>query len=124
MLALNSQRDPFYYTMYIGVPIALLAGLAMCSGRPGTRFWTVVVVACAIASLGAHTPLYPALQEIVPPLKTFRFPVKYLSLAAFGLAVLAAMAFQWLLDRDAPPRALRIVLIATGVTAALTYVLI
>ena len=124
MLALNSQRDPFYYTMYVGVPIVLLAGVAMCSARPGTGFWTVVVIACAIASLGPHTPLYPALQEIVPPLKSFRFPVKYLSLAALGIATLAAMAFQWLLDRDAPVRAVRIVLIATGVTAALTYALI
>ena len=121
MLALNSQRDPFYYTMYVGVPIVLLAGVAMCSGRPGTRFWTVVVVACAIASLGPHTPLYPALQEIVPPLKSFRFPVKYLSLAALGIATLAAMTFQWLLDRDVPMRSLRIVLIVSGVAAALTY---
>jgi hypothetical protein len=124
MLALNSQRDPFYYTMYVGVPIALLAGVAICSARPGTRFWTVVVLACAVASLGPYTPLYPALQEIVPPLKSFRFPVKYLSLAALGIATLAATAFQWLLDRDVPPRALRIVLIATGVVATLTYVLI
>ena len=124
MLALNSQRDPFYYTMYVGVPIVLLAGVAMFSARPGTRFWTAVVIACAIASLGPHTPLYPALQEIVPPLKTFRFPVKYLSLAALGIATLAATAFQWLLDRDVPDRAVRIVLIVTGVAAALTYVLI
>ena len=124
MLALNSQRDPFYYTMYVGVPVALLAAVAMCSGRPGTRFWTVVVLACAIASLGPHTPLYPALQEIVPPLRSFRFPVKYLSLAALGIAALAAMAFQWLLDRDVPVRALRVVLIATGAMALLTYLLI
>ena len=124
MLALNSQRDPFYYTMYVGVPIVLLAAVAMCSARPVTRFWTVVVIGCAIASLGPHTPLYPALQEIVPTLKSFRFPVKYLSLAALGIATLAAMAFQWLLDRDVPPRALRIVLIATAVAGALTYVLI
>ena len=26
MVALNSQRDPFYYSMYVGVPIALAAG--------------------------------------------------------------------------------------------------
>jgi len=122
MLALNSERDPFYYTMYIGVPIALLAALAMASGRTGTRFWTVVVVICAVASLGAHTPLYPLLQAILPALKSFRFPVKYLSLAAFGLAALAAVAFEWLLDRDVPRPALRRVLIATVAIAGLTYV--
>jgi hypothetical protein len=124
MLALNSGRDPFYYSMYVGVPMALLAGVAMVSARPGTRFWTVVIVACAIASLGPHTPLYPALQALVPPLKAFRFPVKYLSLAAFGIATLAAMAFQWILDGDVPRRSLRIVLIVTTVIAGLTYVTI
>ena len=67
--------------------------------------------------LGPHTPLYPALQELVPPLRTFRFPVKYLSLASFGLATLAAMALQWLLDGDVPRRAVRIVLIAAGAGA-------
>lgn len=124
MLALNSQRDPFYYTMYIGVPIALLSAIAMVSGRTGTRFWAIVVVLCAVGSLGAHTPIYPALQAIVPTLKSFRFPVKYLSLAAFGLSTLAAIAFQWLLDGDVPRRSLRIVLVASGVVAALTYVTI
>jgi hypothetical protein len=121
MLALNSGRDPFYYTMYVGLPIVLLAGVAMCSRRPGTGFWTVVVLACAVASLGGNTPLYPALQELLPPLKSFRFPVKYLSLAAFGIAALAAMTFQWLLDSDVPRRALTVVLVATGLAAALTY---
>ncbi|HEX9368813.1 MAG TPA: YfhO family protein, partial [Vicinamibacterales bacterium] len=124
MLALNSGRDPFYYTMYVGVPMVLLAGIAACSARPRTTFWTVVIVACAIASLGPHTPAYPALQAMVPPLRTFRFPVKYLSLAAFGIAALAATAFQWLLDGDVPRRPARLVLIASCALAALTYVLI
>lgn len=124
MLALNSGRDPFYYTMYVGVPIVLLAGIAACSFRPRTTFWTVVIVACAIASLGPHTPLYPALQAMLPPLRTFRFPVKYLSLAAFGIATLASMAFQWLIDGDVPRRATRIVLLGGCTAALLAYVLI
>jgi hypothetical protein len=124
MIALNSQRDPFYYTMYVGVPIVLLAGVAMFSGRPGTRFWTIVILSCAIASLGPYTPIYPAVQELVPTLKTFRFPVKYLSLAAFGIATLAATAFEWLLRGDVPARALRIVLVTTAAAAAITYAVI
>jgi hypothetical protein len=74
MLALNSQRDPFYYTMYVGVPIVLLAAVAVLSGRTGTRFWAITIGVCAVASLGAHTPIYPVLQAILPFLKTFRFP--------------------------------------------------
>jgi hypothetical protein len=124
MIALNSGRDPFYYSMYIGVPIALLAGIAMASRRPATHFWTVVVALCAVASLGAHTPVYPVIQAIVPIVKSFRFPVKYLSLAAFGLATLAAMTFEWLLDDDVPKRPLRTVLIVSGAFALLTYVVV
>jgi len=110
--------------MYVGVPILLLAAVAMLSGRPRTRFWTVVIVACALASLGPHTPLYPALQALVPPLRTFRFPVKYLSLASFGLATLATFALQWLLDGDVPRRAVRVVVIAAAAAALVTYVAI
>ena len=123
MVALNSERDPFYYTMYIGVPIVLLAAVAIAlrAGR-GRGSGRSSIVACAVASLGSHTPVYPALQALVPPLRTFRFPVKYLSLAAFGLATLAAMTLQWLLDGDVPRRAVRIVLIAAGRGALVTYV--
>jgi Bacterial membrane protein YfhO len=124
MVALNSDRDPFYYTMYVGVPVLLLAAVAMLSGRPRTRFWTVVIVACALAALGPHTPLYPALQALVPPLRTFRFPVKYLSLASLGLATLASLALQSLLDGDVPRRAVRVVLIGAGAGALVTYLAI
>ena len=124
MLALNSQRDPFYYTMYIGVPIALLAAVAGLSGRPHTRFWTLVVIGCAIASLGPYTPLYPALQEVIPPLKSFRFPVKYLSLGAFAIATLVATSMQWFLDGDVPRRSVRVTLILATAAAGLTYLVI
>ena len=124
MIALNSGRDPFYYSMYIGVPIALLAAVAMASRRPATRFWTVVVAICAVASLGAHTPVYPVIQAVVPIVKSFRFPVKYLSLAAFGLATLGAMALQWLLDEDVPRRPVRAVLLGAGAIALVTYVFV
>jgi hypothetical protein len=121
MLALNSARDPFYYTMYVGVPIVLLGAVAMLSARPATRFWTAVIIICALSSLGAHTPLYPVLQAVVPVLRGFRFPVKYLTFVGFGLATLAAMALQWLLDGDAPRQAVRRVVIAAAVLSALTY---
>ena len=124
MVALNSDRDPFYYTMYVGVPVVLLAGVAVASGRPRTRFWALVMAGCLIAALGQYTPVYPALQALVPPLRTFRFPVKYLSLAALGLSVLATMTVQWLLDGTAPKRAVRWVWMAAGAAALVTYVVL
>jgi membrane protein YfhO len=121
MLALNSGRDPFYYSMYIGVPVAMLAAVAAVSRRPRTLFWTLVVVVCAVASLGSYTPAYPLLRQLVPALRTFRFPVKYLSLSAFALAVLAAFAFEWLVEGTAPRRATRGVVAASCVLALLAY---
>jgi hypothetical protein len=127
MLALNSRRDPFYYTMYIGAPMLLLAALAAFSGRASTRFWAIVVLVCAVMSMGPNTPVYPALQAVVPPLKSFRFPVKYLSLGAFAFATLVAMALAWLIHEAPdrlPRRAIRWVLIGGGVAAAVAYVAI
>jgi membrane protein YfhO len=124
MLALNSHREPFYYTMYIGVPVVLAASVAALSGRPRTVFWTVVVVACGIASLGSHTVVYPLLQQLVPPLRAFRFPVKYLSLAAFGIATLASFTIQWLIDREVPRRPLAITVACAVLAALVTYGLV
>ena len=50
--------------------------------------------------------------------------MKYLSLAAFGLATLAAMAFQWLLDGEAPRRPVRTIVLLSGALALLTYVIV
>ena len=57
----------------------------------------------------------------MPPLRTFRFPVKYLSLGSFGLAVLAAFAIQWLIDRDVPRRPLTWVLAGACTLSVVTY---
>jgi membrane protein YfhO len=124
MVALNSGRDPFYYSTYVGVPVALAAAVAACSRRSGTTFWTAVIAACTLASLGAYTPLYPALQWIVPPLRTFRYPVKYLSLASFGVGALTAMTCQWLIAGTVPRRALRIVLACAAAIALAAYTVV
>src|SRR3954470_4600616 len=127
MLALNSRRDPFYYTMYVGAPLVLLAAMAALSGRASTRFWAIVIVVCAVASLGPNSPVYPALQTLVPPLKSFRFPVKYLSLGSFAFATLVAMALDWLIHETPdrlPRRAIRWVLFGGFAAAALAYVVI
>jgi hypothetical protein len=68
--------------------------------------------------------LYPALTAAVPPLRGFRFPVKYLSLAAFGIATLAAMTVQWVLDATVPRRPLRIVVASACVIGIAAYGLV
>jgi hypothetical protein len=124
MLAVNSGREPLLLSMYLGVPVVMAAGLAALSGRPRTLFWTAVVIVCAMVSLGPHTPLYPVLVWALPPLGTLRFPVKYLTIASFGVAALASMAVQWLLDGDVPRRPLRVVLLAACLAGAAAYAVV
>ena len=121
MVALNSNREPFYYTMYVGVPVMLAAATAAFSGRRTTLFWSLTIAGCVVASLGQYTPIYPAAQALIPPLRAFRFPVKYLSLASFGIAILASFTIQWLIDHDVPRRQFKWVLIGGCALAAATY---
>jgi hypothetical protein len=121
MTALNSGREPFYYSMYMGAPVMIGAALAVFSRRPRTIFWSLVVLGCILASMGAHTPFYPVLQALVPGIKAFRFPVKYLSIAAMGISTLAALACDWMIRSDVPRVSRRVVIAVSLALAALAY---
>src|SRR5262249_4044596 len=54
----------------------------------------VVAVGALVAALGAHTPVYPALAAVVPPLRLFRYLEKYFVVVALAAAVLAANGFE------------------------------
>jgi hypothetical protein len=99
---LNSGRDPFFYSLSVGVIALLLSVLGTCCGRRRWRFfWLAVVVVGVVLAFGDHTPAYPMLLQIVPPLRSLRFPAKFLLFASFGLAALAANAAEALLHPTA-----------------------
>jgi len=90
---LNSGRDPFFYSLCFGVVALLLSVLGtLCGPRRWRFFWLAVVVVSVILAFGDHTPVYPMLLRIVPPLRSLRFPAKFLLFASFGIAGLAANA--------------------------------
>ncbi len=96
---LNSGRDPFFHVIYVGLVAALLGSVGMFVGAKRRRlFWLAVVCAATVLSLGHFTPVYPLLQRLVPPIRSFRFPAKFLVFASFGVAALAAQAMG-VLDR-------------------------
>ena len=97
MGALNFGRDPFFYSLYVGPLVLLLAGVGLASRFRRNVFWLVVVLLFLAAALGGYTPLYPLARDLVPPLLFFRFPVKYFVIGVFACAVLAAEGFAVLL---------------------------
>ena len=100
MGALNFGRDPFFYSLYVGPLVLLLAGVGLASRFRRNVFWLVVALVFLAAAFGGYTPFYPMLRKLFPPLMYFRFPVKYFVFAVFACAVLAAEGFAAVL----PPK--------------------
>jgi prepilin-type N-terminal cleavage/methylation domain-containing protein len=90
MGALHFGRDPYFYSIYVG-PLVLLVACAGLIARPRRGwFWALATVVFLLAACGGYTPFYPWLRRLVPALMYFRFPVKYLVFAVFAVAVLVA----------------------------------
>jgi len=102
MRALNFGRDPFFYSIYVG-PLVLLLACIGAFARPRTGFWTGVLIVFLVAALGGYTPLYPLLRRAVPLLVYFRFPVKYIVFSMFACAVLAAEGWEAIRERRSDP---------------------
>jgi hypothetical protein len=78
---------------YLGLGTLWLALLAVWTLRD-RRVW--LFGGCAAVALffafGENTPIYPALQRLIPQLSLITYPVKYLTLVAFLAPLLAAFA--------------------------------
>ena len=100
MAALNFGRDPLFYSIYVGPFVLLLAAMGMAARGRRNLFWVAIALVFIAAALGGYTPLYPLARRLFPPLLYFRFPVKYIVIVMFALAVLAAHGYAALLQRD------------------------
>lgn len=80
----------------------------------------LIAFAGAALSLGYHLPFHDWLMALIPPLKAFRYPAKYLFLTAMALAILAALGFEALRARR--PAGLRLFGTLLSATAAATLV--
>lgn len=106
-------QPPWNGTPYLGVPLiaAAVLGLTVSRRRRSARG---VAVLAGLCSLGAATPVYPALLAVLPPLAMFRYPSKYFLLATVALVVVGIAAA----DLATRLRWLRRALLATLVVAA------
>lgn len=101
---LNTGREPFFFSIYFGVPLLTLAifGLVASSSSRWGLFWVIVGAASLIGAFGSYTPIYPFLRDHLPVLGSFRFPVKYLVVFAMSVAAGAAAAWDGMRRCDGP----------------------
>ena len=96
MPPLNSGREPFFFSIYFGVPLLALALFGFVSGatRRWTTFWVGTAAIAVIGAFGTYTPIYPLLRDHLPVVSSFRFPVKYLVVVTMSIAAGAAAGWD------------------------------
>ncbi len=85
-------------TVYIGIAPLLLVAFYLLRCRDSMKLYLSSLALLGILlGFGSHTPLYLLLYRLVPAMGMIQYPVKYLFLLHFALAVMAgrgAMQFQ------------------------------
>lgn len=86
------------WVTYLGISCLLLAILAVVLPVPERWFWAGIALAGWMLALGPVTPVYPILAKLVPGMGLVRVPPRMLFLAALGVAVLAGLSADKLLE--------------------------
>lgn len=88
---------------YVGTLPLFLAILALAFA-PGLRvLFALLVASLGLAlALGGANPLYGVVYEVVPGIDLFRVPARWLLVYSLGVAALAALGGEWILDRPLP----------------------
>ncbi len=135
MRAFGGGREPFFFSVYCGVVTFALALVGLCAARRRWAvFWGITGLVALALAFGGNAPFYPALQQVVPLMRSFRYPTKYLVFAVLGLAMLAGYGWQAIALAAArreplawraklPAIALAVLLAIVGYAATLTALL-
>lgn len=110
---LFESREPFLFSLYLGLPAAaFVAAAAADRSTPRRGYLLCCAMLAALWALGRYTPAYHVLAELVPVLKGLRFPMKAMVLLAVVWSVLVAAGVDGWRRGGRPAR------IALGVAAA------
>lgn len=86
---------------YVGLVTILLAiyAVVVLWKRPHVKFFAMTAVVAYFLVLGPNTPVYNVAFYIVPGMKFFRFPTRFLLVVDASLAILGALGATHLLSR-------------------------
>jgi hypothetical protein len=79
---------------YLGLPVLLLAGIAICSAPRKHAFWLIAILLAALYALGINTPLWRLLVDALPFLHWFRVPARAWFVVVLAASVLAGYGLQ------------------------------
>lgn len=82
---------------YLGLPVLLLAGIALFHRPRRFAFWAGVVIVSLLYALGENGPLWPVLVRLVPGLLWFRVPSRAWFGVVLAVALLAGHGLDYLL---------------------------
>jgi len=106
--------------LYIGIAGLALAVHAVNTRRPDSWFWAIVAVFALLLSLGANSPLYHLMYNIVPGLRFFRGQERAAYLFAHSTAILVGLAAAHLPTLSTDKRLRRLVMIILALCGAST----
>lgn len=103
--AMNDGHNPYLFSLYVGVPVILLAVLGALNGRDRRWrvFWTTTTALSLLCSLGRFALVYPLLRATLPFLESIRYPAKFTGIAVVALSLLAAGGWESL--KNSPTQA-------------------
>lgn len=104
--------------LYIGIAGLAFAVHAVSARRPDSWFWAIVAVFALLLSLGANSPLYHLMYNVVPGLRFFRGQERAAYLFAHSAAILVGLAVATLPAFSTDKRLGRIVIILLALCAA------
>jgi hypothetical protein len=118
--SLYEFREPFLASTYLGLGTLGFVAAALSRPREPRRLLLLALLAVSVLlALGRFTPLYGLAMQIVPPLRSFRFPSKLLIVAGFAWSLLAGLGFdEWRALRTRRTRLVVSASLLVGVLAA------
>ena len=96
----NWFRQYWLQTAFLGIWPVILAGLAFKfrQNYKNRVFFFSLAALSLVLILGKYTPIYYFLYKYIPGLNMIRYPVKFMFLLVFSLAILSGMGIQYIIN--------------------------
>ena len=111
--AAAKMQSPFYFSIYSGLLLTMMAAAGVLARSRGSVLVLVIAAVSVIGAMGDHTPLLRILYD-AGIAANLRYPEKFVLMLVFALVIVGAQSLDKLLAGDARIR--KAALALTGIT--------